>query len=621
MSKKYHELAQAIIDNLGGKENVQDVYHCQTRLRFKLKDGQLVQKSQLEELEGVTMYLFNAGVHQVVIGTHVKNVFEEIEPLVDLNKDEDGKLETEKLSPVQTLISFVAAVFQPIIPALSGAGMVKAVLALLVVFKLISNTSQTYVMLNTFSDGVFYFLPLLLAFTTAQKLKTNPILAVGVIAMMLHPNWITFLTAGEKVAFFDLIPFTIATYSSSVIPAILIVFVQSYVERLLKRIIPKSVELIFVPMFIFLIMGTLAFSILGPIGAIIGNLLADGFTYLSETISWLPPVLIGALLPIMVMFGIHNAIAPLGIMQMSQLGYDSIFGPGALVSNIAQATAASIVAIRTKDKKLKQVASSGALTGYMGITEPILYGVNLPKKYPLYASMIGGGLGGLYAGVMQVHRFATGSSGLPAVLLYIGDNTMEFFWNIIIAIIITVISTAIITYFLSLRFEEKIPSELELPAEKLIALSDTLITAPISGQVIELSQVADSVFASESLGKGFAIQPNAELVVAPFDGQVITVLPTKHAIGLLSDSGLELLIHIGLDTVNLNGQFFESYVKEGDKVAKGQKLISFEKMAIENAGYQTEIPIVVTNTANFVDFKLMANGTIETMEPVLKVQI
>ena len=621
MSKKYHELAQAIIDNLGGKENVQDVYHCQTRLRFKLKDGQLVQKSQLEELEGVTMYLFNAGVHQVVIGTHVKNVFEEIEPLVDLNKDEDGKLETEKLSPVQTLISFVAAVFQPIIPALSGAGMVKAVLALLVVFKLISNTSQTYVMLNTFSDGVFYFLPLLLAFTTAQKLKTNPILAAGVIAMMLHPNWITFLTAGEKVAFFDLIPFTLATYSSSVIPAILIVFVQSYVERLLKRIIPKSVELIFVPMFIFLIMGTLAFSILGPIGAIIGNLLADGFTYLSETISWLPPVLIGALLPIMVMFGIHNAIAPLGIMQMSQLGYDSIFGPGALVSNIAQATAASIVAIRTKDKKLKQVASSGALTGYMGITEPILYGVNLPKKYPLYASMIGGGLGGLYAGVMQVHRFATGSSGLPAVLLYIGDNTMEFFWNIIIAIIITVTSTAIITYFLSLRFEEKVPSELELPAEKLVALSDTLITAPISGQVIELSQVADPVFASESLGKGFAIQPNAELVVAPFDGQVITVLPTKHAIGLLSDSGLELLIHIGLDTVNLNGQFFESYVKEGDKVAKGQKLISFEKMAIENAGYQTEIPIVVTNTANFVDFKLMANGTIETMEPVLKVQI
>ncbi|AUT06078.1 Protein-N(pi)-phosphohistidine--sugar phosphotransferase [Streptococcus parauberis] len=382
MSKKYHELAQAIIDNLGGKENVQDVYHCQTRLRFKLKDGQLVQKSQLEELEGVTMYLFNAGVHQVVIGTHVKNVFEEIEPLVDLNKDEDGKLETEKLSPVQTLISFVAAVFQPIIPALSGAGMVKAVLALLVVFKLISNTSQTYVMLNTFSDGVFYFLPLLLAFTTAQKLKTNPILAVGVIAMMLHPNWITFVTAGEKVAFFDLIPFTLATYSSSVIPAILIVFVQSYVERLLKRIIPKSVELIFVPMFIFLIMGTLAFSILGPIGAIIGNLLADGFTYLSETISWLPPVLIGALLPIMVMFGIHNAIAPLGIMQMSQLGYDSIFGPGALVSNIAQATAASIVAIRTKDKKLKQVASSGALTGYMGITEPILYGVNLPKNTP-----------------------------------------------------------------------------------------------------------------------------------------------------------------------------------------------------------------------------------------------
>lgn len=621
MSKKYQELAQEIINFLGGKDNIQDVYHCQTRLRFKVNDSQLVQKNKLEELDGVTMYLFNAGVHQVVIGTHVKDVFEEIEPLVDLNKDEDGKLESEKLSPVQAIISFVAAVFQPIIPSLSGAGMVKAVLALLVVFKVISNTSQTYIMLNTFADGVFYFLPLLLAFTTAQKLKTNPILAVGVIAMMLHPNWITFVTAGEKVSFFDTIPFTLATYSSSVIPAILVVFVQSYVEKLLKKNMPKSVELIFVPMFVFLIMGTLAFSILGPIGAIIGNLLADGFTYLSDTISWLPPVLIGALLPVMVMFGIHNAIAPLGIMQMSQLGYDSIFGPGALVSNIAQATAATVVALRTRDKKLKQVASSGAVTGFMGITEPILYGVNLPKKYPLYAAMIGGGLGGLYAGLMHVHRFATGSSGLPAMLLYIGDNTMSFFWNIIVAIIITVISTGLMTYFLSLRYEEKNTTGLELPSKKLVTLSDSLISAPISGQVHQLSSVADPVFASETLGKGFAIKPNSELVVAPFDGEVITIFPTKHAIGLLSDTGLELLIHIGLDTVNLKGQYFETYVNEGDKIAKGQKLISFDKLAIENSGYQTEIPIIVTNSANFSEFNVITTDKVETMEPIMKVEI
>lgn len=431
MAKQYRELAENIIVQLGGKDNIVDVYHCQTRLRFKLKEAQLVKKETLGQLDGVSMYLVNAGVHQVVIGTHVKDVFEEVSLILgDLSQDE---VDQEKSPLVQQIIDFVAGAFQPVIPALSGAGMVKAVLALLMVFKIIDSSSQTYVMLNTFADGVFYFLPLILAFTTAQKLKTNPILAVGVIAMMLHPNWINLVTTGESVRFFNVIPFTLATYTSSVIPAILVIFVQSYVEKWLNRMIPKSVELVFVPMMTFLIMGTLAFSILGPIGALIGQGLATVFTYLSETVSWLPAVLIGGLLPIMVMFGIHNGVAPLGVMQMAQLGYDSIFGPGALCSNMAQATAAAVVAMRTRDKKLKQIATSGAITGYMGITEPILYGVSLPKKYPLYASMAGGGLGGLYAGIMQVHRFATGSSGLPAVLLYIGDNTMFFFVNILIA--------------------------------------------------------------------------------------------------------------------------------------------------------------------------------------------
>ncbi|MFC5631867.1 MULTISPECIES: beta-glucoside-specific PTS transporter subunit IIABC [Streptococcus] len=616
MAKQYHELAKNIITQLGGKNNIADVYHCQTRLRFKLKEAQLVQKEELEHLDGVSMYLVNAGVHQVVIGTHVKDVFEEVSFILwELSQDE-GEQETSPF--VQQIIDFVAGAFQPVIPALSGAGMVKAVLALLMVFKVIDNTSQTYVMLNTFADGVFYFLPLILAVTTAQKLKANPILAVGVIAMMLHPNWINLVTTGEAVRFFNVIPFTLATYTSSVIPAILVVFVQSYVEKWLNRIIPKSVELVFVPMLTFLIMGTLAFSILGPIGALIGQGLATVFTYLSETASWLPAVLIGGLLPVMVMFGIHNGIAPLGVMQMAQLGYDSIFGPGALCSNMAQATAAAVVAMRTKDKKLKQIATSGAITGYMGITEPILYGVSLPKKYPLYASMAGGGLGGLYAGIMQVHRFATGSSGLPAVLLYIGDNTMFFFVNILIAMGITIVSTAIITYFLSLRFEKV---SIEEPATKTLTIADTTVVTPISGRVIPLNQVSGPVFASEALGKGFAIEPDSELVTAPFDGTVMTVFPTKHAIGLVSDSGVELLIHIGLNTVELNGQFFETYVSEGEHVSQGQKLISFELDNITEAGYGTQIPVVVTNTASFSQIDQVADGQKSTGELVLEVRV
>lgn len=304
---------------------------------------------------------------------------------------------------------------------------------------------------------------------------------------------------------------------------------------------------------------------------------------------------------------------------MSQLGYDSIFGPGALCSNMAQATASAVVAFRSKNSKMKQLATSGAITGYMGITEPILYGVALPKKYPLYASMIGGALGGLYAGLTHVHRFATGSSGLPAVLLYIGDNTMTFFWNIIIAMLITVVSTAIITYALSFRYEKDHVQE-EV-AEKTVTLTDTIVTNPVGGRIIELNQVKDPVFASEALGKGFAIEPTEELVLAPFDGKVVTVFPTKHAIGLLSDTGVELLIHVGLNTVELNGKFFETYVSEGDQIQAGQKLLSYELDELKNAGYETQIPVIVTNTANFTAIDLLKTGEQVVQEEILKVNV
>lgn len=454
MSKKYESLAAEIIKLVGGKENINHVRHCQTRLRFTLADESLADTAALEATDGVTKVIINAGVYQVVIGTHVADVFEEVEKLVDVQKEPVNSVDGQKKNAAEVVIDFVAGTFQPIIPALSGAGMVKAVMALLVVFKAIDTSSQTYYMLNVFADGVFYFLPILLAFSQAQKLKCNPILAAGVAAMMLHPNWAALVSAAEPVNFFGVIPFTLAGYASSVIPIILVVFVQTYVEKLLKKWIPKSVELVFVPMLTFLIMGTLAFSVLGPIGSIIGGYMATFFTFLSENASWAPAFLIGGFLPIMVMFGIHNGVAPLGVMQMSQLGYDSIFGPGCVISNMCQATAGLVVALRTKDKRTKQTAVSGSITAYMGITEPILYGINLPKKYPLIAAMIGGACGGLYAGLTHTHRFATGSSGLPAILLYIGDNTMTFFYNIIISILIGCVVTAAVTYFLSLRFEK-----------------------------------------------------------------------------------------------------------------------------------------------------------------------
>ncbi|CCO10387.2 PTS beta-glucoside transporter subunit EIIBCA [Carnobacterium maltaromaticum] len=615
MSKKYEKLAQEIVEKLGGKENISDAYHCQTRLRFKLIDEQKVDKEELEELDGVATYLVNAGVHQVVIGTHVKDVFEEIDKKVDVS--EQNKAPSDKKSVFNIIIEFVAGTFQPIIPALSGAGMVKAVLALLVVFKIVSVESQTYYLLNLFADGVFFFLPMMLAFTVAQKLRCNPILAASVAAMMMHPNWGTLVAAGEPVKFFDIIPFNLATYTGSVIPILLIILVQSYVEKFLNRVIPKSVELVFVPMLTFLIMGTLAFSVLGPIGSIIGGYLAGFFMFLSMNASWVPAVLIGGFLPIMVMFGLHNGVAPLGVMQMAELGYDSIFGPGCVCSNIAQATASAVVAFRTKDKKMKQLAVSGSITAYMGITEPTLYGVNLPKKYPLVAAMIGGGAGGLYAGLTNTHRFATGSSGLPAILLYIGDNSMVFFWNIVIALLISAVVSAVLTYILSFKFEK----EVDLPSVKEVILEDATVSNPIKGNIIPLNEVKDGAFASGALGKGFAIEPIEGKVIAPFNGKIEAVFPTKHAIGLVSETGIELLIHVGLNTVELKGQYFDTLVEPGQTVKKGQAILNFDLEKIKESGYETQVPVVITNSPQYSSIELTNKGKLLNNEEVLIVKV
>ena len=545
----------------------------------------------------------------------------------------------DALTFFEVIIDFVAGVFQPVIPALSGAGMVKALLALLVVANVVTNDNQTYVLLNLFADGVFYFLPMILAFTTAQKLKCNPILAAGVAAMMLHPNWIQLVTDGKAVKLFDIIPFTLTNYASSVIPIILVIFVQSYVEKMLKKWIPKAVELVFVPMFTFLIMGTLAFSVLGPIGAILGGYLATFFTFLSETAAWAPAVLVGGFLPVMVMFGLHNGVAPLGVMQMANLGYDSIFGPGCLCSNMAQATAGAVVAFRTKDKKTKQLSISGSITAYMGITEPILYGVSLPKKYPLIATMIGGASGGLYAGLTHTHRFATGSSGLPAVLLYLGNNTTKYFVNIIIAIIISAVVSGVLTFIFSLKFEKDGSSEKTSVSENKVKFEENnseisektsvvntdkekkiLVPSPVIGNILPLKESEDEAFASEGLGKGFVVIPENGIVRAPFDAKIVALFPTNHAICLEGDNGVEMMIHIGIDTVQLEGKCFNALVAQDDIVKAGQELIKFDIEGIKNAGFNEQTMVIITNSDDFSAVKVNTGESTNDKESVLCIE-
>ena len=623
VSKKYTSLAKEIVESLGGKANINDAYHCQTRLRFKLADENMVDDDKVGSIDGVVKVVRNAGVYQVVIGTHVADVFEEIEKFVDVKKEAGSQEAEEKKNIAETIIDFVAGVFQPVIPALSGAGMVKALLALLVVLNVITPENQTYALLNLFADGVFYFLPLILAFTTAQKLKCNPILAAGVGAMMLHPNWIAMVEAGKAVKFFDVIPFTLTTYGSSVIPIILVIFVQSYVEKFLKRVIPKAVELVFLPMLTFLIMGVLAFAVLGPIGSILGGYLATFFTFLSETAAWAPAVLVGGFLPLMVMFGLHNGVAPLGVMQMANLGYDSIFGPGCVCSNIAQSVASLVVAVRTKNTKDRSLALSSGITAMMGITEPALYGVNLPKKYPLVAAMIGGGCGGLFAGLTHTHRFATGSSGIPAVLLYIGDNTMQYLYNIIIALVITVVVTAIVTWVLSIRYEKTDDVEVEdTDIKKIEVESKELgdICAPVDGMLIEQKEIADETFASGILGKGIGIEPEEGHVYAPFSGIIGAVADSGHAIGITDQNGDEILIHVGIDTVAMQGKGFSPKVKQGDKVEAGDEILVFDQKMIKEAGYKDTVIVILTNLDETVDINMKQPGKVKAGEKIIGVK-
>lgn len=619
MSRKYEELAKTIVSNVGGPENVSAVRHCQTRLRFTLKDTGKADKEGIQKLDGVAQVVESGGMFQVVIGMHVAEVFEEVEKFIP-NKDagqEQGS--TEKMSPVNFAIDFVSSVFQPIIPALSGAGMLKALIALLNVFHLADTASQTYYILNFFADAAFAFLPVLLAFTTARRMKCNPVMAMTAAGIMLHQNWAALVAAGEPVAFFGILPFYLVSYTSTVIPIILVIVVQSFVEKGLNKIIPKAVNLVFVPMFTFLIMGPLALAVLGPAGEYAGEGLAVVFDWLSTNASWAPAFLIGGLFPVMVMFGIHHAIAPLGSMQMASLGFDSIFGPGCVCSNIAQGVAALVVWIRTKDAKTKQLSLSSGTTALMGITEPVLYGLNLPKKYPLAASMIGGGLGGLYAGITHTHRFATGSSGIPAVLLYIGGDTMSYFWNILIALLITAVSTAAVTFVLSLKYE-KTETQVQSAAEQIVieTAEPDVVYAPVNGNVISMEKIPDATFSEGVLGKTIGIEPSDGIIRAPFNGKVVQASDTGHAVGLESEDGMEVLIHVGVDTVEMGGNGFDVKVKEGDSVKAGQELLAFDRKAVADAGHPDVVIIIVLNADDYASFETAPEGMAKAGTQVIK---
>ncbi|SFL74190.1 beta-glucoside-specific PTS transporter subunit IIABC [Halanaerobium salsuginis] len=603
------QLAKDIVKSIGGKGNVNTFDHCSTRLRFEIKDDKKVNYSELKKQQDIIGVINKENQLQLVIGNNVGVIFKEVQSnLGDINADSSVK--SNDLNIIQRAMQTISSIFVPVIPAIAGAGMIRALLSILIATGLINDASNTYYVLRFMADAPFYFLPFLLAYTSARRFKCNPILAMCLAGILIHPNFNSARSAGRSLSVFGL-PITMATYSYSVIPTILSVWVMSYIENIAEKVTPSAIKAVFKPLLIIIISGIVGLTLVGPLGTFVGRLLAQGMGFLDGIAPWMLPLVTGAIAPLMVMTGMHYTLVPLTTIQLTNLGYEVVMGPGFLASNMAQSAVSYGVALRTKNKELRQIAISTGTTALMGITEPAMYGVTMKVKKALLAVMIGGTAGGLYAGLSGLVRFSFGTPGLATLPVFIGDDPMNFIHAIITIIITYVVSLAMV--FIFKVGDEELIEEPSVDSEKeTVELKDIKINIdkPVQGREIEITEINDEVFATQTLGPTKAYYPEKGEIFAPFNGKVVSIFPTKHAIGLQSDEGVEILIHIGIDTVKMDGEGFESFVKEDQLIEKGDKLITFDIDLIKNKNYDPSVIVAVTNSRNFIDVKT------KTVEPV-----
>ena len=614
----YKKTAADILELVGGEKNVASVTNCMTRLRFVLNDAGKADVEGLKKVKGVQGVVTKNGQFQVVIGTDVSHVCDEIKKMGHFG--EETQAPKEKKGIVAGFFGGLTAIFQPIIPALAGSGMIKALLALLVFVGWVDSGSQTYQIFNAFGDALFSFMPFMLAFSAAKYFGCNQYVSAALAGVLLHSS---FTSLEAPILLFGFVPVTQVSYGGSVVPILLIVWAQSYIERFANKISLKSVKIFLAPLLTIIVTGCLGITILGPLGNLVGQGLAVGFNWLNDYAGWVIPFLMGTFCPFFVMTGMHYCFAPIQTIQYATLGYGTILGPGMLASNIAQGTASLVVGLKSKNKDLKQLGISAGFTGLMGITEPALYGVTLKYKRPLYAAMIGGGVAGLYAGITGIHTYSSTTAGLLALPVYIGGSGFGNVINAAITIVISMIVTAVAT--LLLGFEDPVEEQAEeTPAvekkeEEQAPSMRIEIASPVKGTEIPLSEVKDEVFSKNIVGKGAAVIPSEGKVYSPVDGTVASVFDTKHAIGLVSEEGVEVLIHVGLDTVELGGQHFTAHVAQDDKVTKGQLLLEFDMDAIKAAGYDIVTPVVISNTDSYLDVLAADAGEINAGDMLITI--
>lgn len=609
----YKQLAADIVSNVGGKDNIDIVSHCMTRLRFNLKDVSKANKEVLENLDGVLGVIYAGGQYMVILGQNLIPVYERVVKDYDLKAGEASDENLDDLSKekqpltikniANNILNYVSAAVTPLIPGLIAGGMLKVILLLIVTFIDSSfSSSSTYLLLSAIADAPFYFMPIIVAYGAASKLGATPVYAMVATAALLHGNFTGLVAGGEPFALFG-ISVRAISYGTTLLPALLIALVAYYAEKFFNKIVPGIFRSVFVGMGTIFVAGSLGYLILGPIGSMLGEGIAAIFMFLSGTVGPVAVGLLAAVLPWLVMTGMHTALAPFMTQLLTDPGYDAMIRPAFLLHNMAEGGAVLGVALRSKDAKYRSECISIAVGCIVaGVTEPAIYGINLKHRKPMYGVMIGGFAGGFIASLLGAKAFIMGYSNIIALPIF-QDTVVAMIIGVAVAIIVA----AIVTFILGIE-EPKKNAALTKPVTK--EYQDDQIIAISDGTMIELEKVNDEAFASKALGDGVAFELDSDFISAPANGTLTAMFPTGHAFGITTNDGIELLVHIGIDTVNLQGEGFDVLAKQGDNIRAGQPIVKIDREAIIAKGYDLTTMLIVTN-ANGKEIKFDHYGKIK----------
>ena len=650
MALDYAATSKKIVDAVGGAGNIASAAHCMTRLRLVLKDEGKANDDAVKAIKGVKSVIRQGGQYQVVIGNEVSNLFKEFRKLGNWAEDGGGAAPKKaEGNVIQRLFGFIAGCLTPLLPAMLGTGMVKVLLTLLTTLHLMSDAGPTYTVLYGMADSFFFFLPVMLGWSIAKKTGHSVPLFMVIGAALVYPDLLSLLGGGvEGVTYgsflgqqctylFGFLPVVCASYSSSVLPMLLMTPVMGWAEDFADRVSPNVLKAFLKPMLFLLICTPVVFVVLGPIGAILGNLLAAGMSALYNAVPWLTVGILSAAMPFIVMTGMHYALIPLMFQNMASLGFDVVVLVTMFCSNICQGGASLGVAMKTKNTETRSEGIACAISAIVaGVTEPAMYGINMRFIKPMIGAVCGAGAAGLLCGIAGVKGYSMGGS--PSILSLIqfvgGPNPFQgVIWGAIAAAL--GIGLAFAISFVLFRDESEAAPAVEGGAEKIGAAHAAMagadapekkaetksveIDAPMNGKVVPLNEVPDEVFATGVLGEGVAILPSDGRVYAPCDAVVSQMMDSRHAIGLVADNGVEILIHVGLETVALEGKPFTYHVKADQEVKKGDLLLTADLAAITKAGCKLFTPVVITNSDDYVNIEPAKGGDIKVGEKLITV--